>query len=465
MHHAFMKMPALLRCLATIIASTFLVGCEKKATAPVSDSPARPESVKSEPPALVQKAAEPRPQTAPATAAGKKIRIVTWNLQWFPGHKPETTAEIAAKHMADAQKAVAELKPDILMLQEVRNWKSAADLCSVIPGLRPHVVSAFDESIPDARPQNQVVAANLESDSAWSAKWVGGNYGPPRGYAFAALDAGGGRFILCWSLHLKSNRGELDENISMRAESTRQLIAHMQEMLAIYGKRGPCAIVVAGDMNTSSDDPKFAGDPTLQGFKDAGLWWTHSGVPFASRTTIPGEGNYPDNCFDHIFTAGLGQPVATVKAFPGISDHNPVIVDIDLSKADFRPAIDVAAGLKPLAKIAAPSVPVDLPGIIKASDDAAIRAAIGKNVTIQGRVSNVGATATGSMNFINFEGSARGNFVCIVKKDHLTSVAEPHGGTLQTLVGKNIEVRGELILYKTTPEIELRSPAGLRVLP
>jgi DNA/RNA endonuclease YhcR with UshA esterase domain len=69
------------------------------------------------------------------------------------------------------------------------------------------------------------------------------------------------------------------------------------------------------------------------------------------------------------------------------------------------------------------------------------------------------------MNFINFEGSARGNFVCIVKKDYLKSVAEPHGGNLQSLVGRNIEVRGELILYKTTPEIELRSASAIRVLP
>lgn len=460
-----MKITALLRNLAAVLATAFFAGCGEKSDRPVPQPPLQPETAKPSQSTKASPVETPRPQSAPAPAAGKKIRVVTWNLQWFPGHKPETTAEIAAAHMAEAQKAVAELKPDILMLQEVRNWKAAADLCAVVPGLRPHVVSAFDENNPDARPQNQVVAANLESDSAWSAKWVGGNYGPPRGYAFAAIDAGGGRFLLCWSLHLKSNRGELDENISMRAESTRQLIAHMQEMLALYSKRGPCAVIVAGDLNTSSDDPKFAADPTLQGLKDAGLWWTHSGVPFASRTTIPGEGNYPDNCFDHIFTAGLGQPVAMVKAYPGLSDHNPVILDIDLSKADFRPSINVPAGLKPLAKIPAPNVPETLPGIIKASDDAAIRAAIGKNVTIHGRISNVGATNTGSVNFINFEGSARGNFVCIVKKDYLKSVAEPHGGTLQTLVGKTVEVKGELFLYKETPEIELRSATAIRVLP
>lgn len=459
-----MNPSALVRSFAAILASAFLAGCDQKppvAAPPPSIPPETTKSAKTE----TAPNSGTKPQAPAETGTGRKIRLVTWNLQWFPGKKPDTTSEIAASHMADAQKVIAELKPDVLMLQEVRDWKGAADLCAVIPGMRPHVVSAFDAGVPEARPQNQVVAATLDSDSAWSAKWVGGNYGPPRGYAFAALDAGGGRFLLCWSLHLKSNRGELYENISMRAESARQLIAHMKDMLAVYGKRGPCAVIVAGDLNTSSDDPKFSKDPTLQSLLDAGLWWTHTGVPFGNRTTIPGAGSYPDNCFDHIHTAGLGKPVAFVKAYPGISDHNPVILDIDLAKADFRPAIDVAAGLKALTTIPAPNVPTDLPGILKASDDAAIRAAIGKNATIHGRVSNVGATNNGSVNFINFEGSARGNFACIVKKDYLKSVAEPYGGDLQSLVGKNIEVRGELFLFKTTPEIELRSGSAIRVLP
>ena len=404
-------------------------------------------------------------QAALPTAPKGTIRIVSWNLQWFPGHKPETTPEIAAAHMSEAQKAVKELNPDVLLLQEVRTWEAAAELCTAVPGLTPRVVTAFNLLIPDARPQNQVVASKLEADSAWSAKWVGGHYGPPRGYAFAALDVGEGRFVLCWSLHLKSNLGVLTENIAMRAESARQLIQHMQEMLAIYGKHGKCAIVVAGDMNTSVDDPKFASDPTMSAFMESGLWWTHKGVPFANRTTIPGEGSYADNCFDHILTAGLGRPVAFVKPYPGLSDHNPVIVDIALAKADFLPAINVAAGLKPLAAVPAPNIPTELPGVIGANDDVAIRAAIGRNVTVRGKISQIGATKTGSMTFINFEGSERGNFVVILKKDHLERVAGAFGGDIKSIQGKTVEVRGELILYKETPEIELRSENEIRVIP
>jgi endonuclease/exonuclease/phosphatase family metal-dependent hydrolase len=403
---------------------------------------------------------------APATAekpAGK-ARIVSWNLQWFPGRKPDATPAMAAEHMAAAQKAVAELKPDVLLLQEVRGWDGAAKLCEAVPGLTPHVVTAFDRMIPDARPQNQVVAARMPADSSWSAAWTGGHYGPPRGYAFAALDAGGGRFLLCWSLHLKSNVGPFDPNVSMRAESARQLLAHVRDMVALYSKRGPCAVVVAGDMNTSADDPKFAGDPTLRGLAGAGLWWTHQGVPFADRTTIPGEGSFADNCFDHIYTAGLGKPVAVVKPYPGLSDHHPVVLDVDFSKGDFTPRIDVAAGLKELSSIPAPVVPVDLPGVLAANDAAAITAAVGKIATVRGKVSQVGATKNASVTFINFEGNTRDQFVAIVKKEYLAGVAAAFGGSLESLEGKTVEIHGEIIAYKDKPEIELRVPGDIRVV-
>jgi endonuclease/exonuclease/phosphatase family metal-dependent hydrolase len=405
-----------------------------------------------------------KPAPVPSEKPAGKARIVSWNLQWFPGHKPDATPEMAAGHMEAAQKAVAELKPDVLLLQEVRGWDGAAKLCEAVPGLTPHVVTAFDQGVPDARPQNQVIAAKMPADSSWSAKWVSGYYGPPRGYAFAALDAGGGRFLLCWSLHLKSNLGPFDQNVSMRAESVRQLLAHMQEMVALYSRRGPCAVVVAGDMNTSADDPKFAKEPTLRGLMAAGLWWTHDGVPFAKRTTIPKEGAYPDNCFDHVFTAGLGHPVAFVKPYPGLSDHYPVVLDVDFSEADFAPRLEVPIGLQELSSVPAPNVPVDLPGVISANDATAIAAAVGKNATIRGKVSQVGQTKTASMTFINFEGNSRTQFVAIVRKDHLATIAAQFGGKFDSLAGKTIEVRGEVILYKATPEIELRAPEDIRVV-
>lgn len=241
--------------------------------------------------------------------------------------------------MEQAQQALRELKPDVLLLQEVRDWKSAEQLCSAVPNLRVQVISRFQP-----RPQNQVIATNLPADSTWSDEWKHGSDGPPRGYVFAAIKLPGHRFLLTYSLHLKSNIGAPAMNVPKRQEAARQLLNHTQEMQKLYGPRGACGLLVGGDMNTSLDDPKFAKEQTLHALIAAGFHWTFAGVPFASRITIPKKGEFPDNCFDHIFTAGLVKQTASVKPYPGKSDHNPVVLDLDLSKADFQPHLHVGAG-------------------------------------------------------------------------------------------------------------------------
>src|SRR4029450_2208462 len=100
-------------------------------------------------------------------------------------------------------------------------------------------------------------------------------------------------FLLCYSLHLKSNLGELRSNIAMRHESSRQLLQHVSEMLKVYAQRAPCGVIVAGDMNTSLDDPKFGSDASIRALIAAGFYWTHEGVPFEKRTTIPADGSFP----------------------------------------------------------------------------------------------------------------------------------------------------------------------------
>lgn len=391
------------------------------------------------------------------------IRIVSWNLEWFPGKQPEPTAEEENAHMAQAQQALKELKPDVLLLQEVRDWKSAEQLCSAVPNLRVQVISRFQP-----RPQNQVIATNLPVDSTWSAEWQQGSDGPPRGYVFAAIELPQKRFLLAYSLHLKSNVGAAAMNVLKRQESGRQLLIHAQEMQKLYGARGACGLLLGGDMNTSLDDPKFEKEQTLHALTAAGFHWTFAGVPFPTRITIPRGGGYPDNCFDHIFTAGLGKQSAFVKSYPGRSDHNPVVLDLDLSKADFQPRISAAAGLALLK--AAPASPqtrenIAVTATLNANEHDAIRAAVGKSVAVRGRVQEVAKTRSGSITFINFEGNQRGQFVGIVKGENLAAVTETLGGELKAaLTGKTVELRGEIVLYKDIPEIVVSGGNQIRVV-
>ena len=403
-----------------------------------------------------------KPESSAPEAPPQTIRVVSWNLNWFPGRKDNSTEEEAKKHMAQAQAAIKELKPDILLLQEVRDWQAAEELCSVVPGLRVQVVSRFQP-----RPQNQVIATKLPVDSTWSADWNHRNDGPPRGYTFAAIELPNHRFLLTYSLHLKSNVGAPVPNVMKRQEAAKQLLNHTQEMLALYSARGASALVVAGDMNTSLDDKKFENEKTLQALMGAGFQWTFEGVPFATRITIPHESGFPDNCFDHIFTAGLGKQTAAVNPYPGLSDHNPVVMDIDLSTADFRPKLDAAAGLALLkpAPAAEPEQEMQVTATLKSDDHEAILAAVGKVVAVRGKVHDVGKTRSGSMQFINFTGNQRGEFVGIVKRENLEAVTEALGTALKpALTGKTVELRGEIVLYKGVPEIIVTSGMQLRFL-
>jgi hypothetical protein len=211
-------------------------------------------------------------------------------------------------------------------------------------------------------------------------------------------------------------------------------------------------------MNTSLDDPRFTHEQTIRAFQKAGLHWAHEGVPMEKRITIPASGPFPDNCFDHIFTAGLGRAKAEVKTYRQISDHNPVVLDLDLTKAEFKTQLNFVAAASMLPTPApAPNMQVALvSGTLRADDHAAITAAAGQRVTVRGKVQNVGATANGSIQFINFVGNERGQFVAIVRKEHQEKVAAEYAGDLKAaLTGREVEITGEMVLFNKTPQIAI----------
>ena len=52
-----------------------------------------------------------------------KIRITTWNLEWFPNGSPhDATLEKQAQRIEAAADVLRKLDPDILLLQEMRDY-------------------------------------------------------------------------------------------------------------------------------------------------------------------------------------------------------------------------------------------------------------------------------------------------------------------------------------------------------
>lgn len=255
------------------------------------------------------------------------IRVVAWNLKWFPGGGQNSSEEQKRIQMAGAQDVIKSLDPDILLLEEVANEAAVKELVSVLNGYSVQVVSKFA-----GRPQNLAIATRFRTLGAWYDGWgKNGNDDPPRGYAFAAIELPTKRLLLTYAVHYKSNLGTFDENVAKRIEASRQFLEHAEGMIKDYGASYRVAVLIGGDFNTSLDDQKFAAEPSLRMLQDTGFFWTFDAVPFAERFTIPASGGYPDNCFDHIFTLGLGKAQAKVIQVPGVSDHNPVILDFDAS--------------------------------------------------------------------------------------------------------------------------------------
>ena len=259
-----------------------------------------------------------------ATANGTEVvRLLTWNLEWFPGKKPAASEEARDAHFREVAAVLPQFRADVIVLQEVRNDEVAQRLAKLMPGYKVHVTSRFLDSFSHTLGEQQVtILSRFEAESAWSESWQRGWAHAPRGYAYAKLLISG-KPLHVYGLHLKSNLGNPIENTSKREDAMEQLIKHIKGQT-----QNKESAVVVGDFNTSKEQVNLAGDRTLMKIEEAGFFWAFQGIPLEQRITIPGKGKYPDACFDHIYVRDLGHPVATVlKDTPG-SDHFPVAVDL-----------------------------------------------------------------------------------------------------------------------------------------
>ena len=211
--------------------------------------------------------------------------------------------------MEKAKQVLLELDPDVICLQEVRDWKAVEELLSVVPEIRIAIVSSFSGG------QQQAIASKFVADSAWSSSWkISSGTDPTRGYAFAALDSGEHGVLLVYSLHLKANgTGTYASDMAKREEASRQLLQHVSQMEELYRSRGRKPVVLAGDFNTTLEpDLRFRDETTLRRLLQNGFWWTGTVVPFSQRITNQGSGKFAPADFDHIFTNGLGSPTCWV---------------------------------------------------------------------------------------------------------------------------------------------------------
>jgi endonuclease/exonuclease/phosphatase family metal-dependent hydrolase len=230
-----------------------------------------------------------------------------------------------------------QLDPDILLLQEVKDYDACARLAE---GIRPGtyqtaICSAFRQGRALGK-QQVAILAKYPAQAAWAERWKSmEGIDPPRGFAFAWFKIGGAD-VGIYCVHLKSNlvRGrdkeaENAKNIRKREIAADQLLAHTHDMIAraIPSVNG---FIVGGDFNTNKDQELFAKETSLTKLGGGGFRSCMEGLPIAERVTHPGSHEYPDATFDYLLGKNLtlGKPLITKS---DVSDHFPVTCEVQLS--------------------------------------------------------------------------------------------------------------------------------------
>ncbi|MGJ8725809.1 MAG: thermonuclease family protein [Roseibacillus sp.] len=107
----------------------------------------------------------------------------------------------------------------------------------------------------------------------------------------------------------------------------------------------------------------------------------------------------------------------------------------------------------------APSDPVVLEGSIPATEIEAIKEMLGQTALISGEVSGVGQTPSGSITFINFEGS---EFTAVVFADDREAIETELGTTIkEALKGRAITLQGEISTHRDIPQIKITDKAQI----
>jgi endonuclease/exonuclease/phosphatase family metal-dependent hydrolase len=295
---------------------------------------------------------------AMAVRATETVRVVTWNLDWFPSGSPRPASpEVEERRIQAAAAVLRSINPDLVFLQEMRDWQTCERLAQAMAPEHYEVAvcSAFPQTTRNKKPGHQQVAllTKIPAHAAWTEPWKNElSTSLPRGFAFAAVpsstprslahiqppttDSPSLKLLGCYSLHLKSNLARSREpeqsaaNILKRELSARQLVAHRRD---IEGRILPAvkSFLVAGDFNTDPDNLELSGERTLKTFTEAGFNDATEGNTRSEKITHPKRGHYKDAIFDYVLYCGLKPRGKAHTVRSKVSDHWPLVAEFEVA--------------------------------------------------------------------------------------------------------------------------------------
>ena len=100
--------------------------------------------------------------------------------------------------------------------------------------------------------------------------------------------------------------------------------------------------------------------------------------------------------------------------------------------------------------------------VLSSSDEKALLGQLGKKVTVQGVVGRVGESNSGKVRYLNFQGSARGDFSLVFFLS--PGEREFTKAKLEKYVGKEIRANGVISEYQGTPQMQITDYSQIQII-
>src|SRR3954453_5399663 len=79
----------------------------------------------------------------PAQTPAPQVTATFWNVQWFPGRRPNASRSEENRQIHAVHSDLGQLNSDVLALEEVRDWEHAVLAVKPLSGFKVDVISNF----------------------------------------------------------------------------------------------------------------------------------------------------------------------------------------------------------------------------------------------------------------------------------------------------------------------------------
>ncbi len=260
------------------------------------------------------------------------LRVTSWNLG-IGASSAETQ-----RRLENAAGTLKVLDPDVILLQEVKNWKTCSALAELLKPLNYTVLvcSAFPGPSTNSEVEPQVaILAKRQGYFTWTEAWIDPQTHPGAqgGVVFAAIDAGSQRLGFFNSLIAGNQRGSKQADLLLgQLDSVRRWETNQVQ-----------TFVIAASAGSQVQRPGSVVRAAAAAFERAGLVDATEGMPTEARSTLSAASGRALEEGDCLFVGPAGFPtepqILTVPNFT----RPPLTCEIELDPQNVSLALDVRA--------------------------------------------------------------------------------------------------------------------------